>query len=1121
MKCPKCQFENPPEMQFCGNCAGKLEIVCPQCNSPNPATFKFCGKCAHDLRGAEAPALDYTKPQSYTPKFLADKILKDRSSLEGERKLVTVLFADVANYTSMSEKLDTEEVRQIMDGCFQILMGEIHRYEGTVTQFTGDGAMALFGAPVAHEDHALRACYGALAIQKGLESYAEKVKKDCGVEFKMRIGLNSGPVIVGSVGTDLKMDYTAIGDTVNLASRMQTMAQPGGILVAPDTYRIARDFFQFQPVGKLKVKGKGEPVEAYRLLQATEVATRIEAAVIRGLTRFVGRDREMAALREAFEKAKSGSGQVVGIVGEAGVGKSRLLFEVRLMLPEGEYTYLQGSCLHYGGSMPYLPFLDVLRAYFAIKEGDREYLIEKKMAEKVKGLDEKLQEALPPIEDILSLKVEDEAYLKLDAPLKRIKIFEAIRDLLIWESQNKPLVIAVEDLHWVDKTSEELLGYLIGFLANTPILLLLLYRPEYTHQWASKSYYRQIGVDQLSLSSSAELVQSILEAGEVAPELRNLILTTAAGNPLFMEEFTHTLLENGSIQRKDHQYVLTRKASEIPVPETLQAIIAARMDRLEDNLKRTMQVASVIGRDFAYRILQTITGMREDLKAHLLNLQGLEFIYEKSLFPELEYVFKHALTQEVAYNSLLIKRRKDIHQRIGKAIEELYPERLEEFYEMLAHHYSRSDDLPKSLQYLRLSGDKAVSSYSLWEAFRFYKEALPVLDRLPDSEANKKRGIEIRLSMLAPMMGLNYPEDSVHILEDGERISTEIGDGKSLANFYSSIGMYHTMRGNAPQGMTYAEKCFMEAERVGDIDLMVPTGFDLCMSYVMACEYPKMAKVAPRILGALERNHRESETFGRGCSVYAVILAAYGTALAWLGRIEEGRASCEKGLQSAREFADPFGMMIIEFYYGFLCNIRGDGKDGIAHLLNGIRYAGESGARAIEGLLWTGVGWGYCLEGQLDTAMEHAKKALEIQSSGAPARLDITYWLLSTISVELCDFMAAREWAEKTLKLSEQNHNPDCEGLAWILLGRILAKTDRSQASKAEEQILHGIKMLDQWKLKVFCAQGHFYLGELYCDTGQKARALKTMREAQELFKQMGMDYWLAKTDKALEALQL
>ena len=526
MKCPKCQFENPDNAKFCIECANPMEFHCPNCGAITPATGKFCQECAHNLsESKETPSsIDYSEPQSYTPKFLADKILTNRSSIEGERKLVTVLFADVANYTAMAEKLDPEEVHQIMDGCFKILMDEIHKYEGTINQFTGDGIMALFGAPVALEDHAQGACYASLAIQNVIHEYGEKIKQDFGVDFNMRIGLNSGPVIVGAIGDDLRMDYTAVGDITNLASRMESLADAGAIVVSQNTYRISRDFFEFKSKGKVPVKGKKEPQEAYTLLKASEVETRISASVAKGLTKFAGRKKEMATLKETFEKAQSGAGQIVGLVGEAGVGKSRLLIELRDMLPAGEYIYLEGRCLHYGDSMPYLPLLDVLRFYFDIKEGEQEFVIRKNMQEKVFELDENLKKILPPLQELLSFKVEDETYLKLEPQQKREKTFEALRDLLVRLSQNKPLILAVEDLHWIDKTSEEFLGYLIDWLANTSILLLLLYWPEYTHSWGSKSYYSKIGVNQLSSPTSAELVQSILEGAEVVPELKELIL---------------------------------------------------------------------------------------------------------------------------------------------------------------------------------------------------------------------------------------------------------------------------------------------------------------------------------------------------------------------------------------------------------------------------------------------------------------------------------------------------------------------------------------------------------------------------------------------------------------------
>jgi class 3 adenylate cyclase len=404
MKCPKCQFENPDNAKFCTECASPMEFHCPNCGAITPGTGKFCQGCAYDLsKPKEALPIDYSEPQSYTPKHLSDKILNTRSAIEGERKLVTVLFADVANYTSLSEKLDPEEVHQIMDGCFKILMDEIHKYEGTINQFTGDGVMALFGASVAHEDHAQRACHAALSIQKAIGSYSEKVNKDCGADFQMRIGINSGPVIVGSIGDDLRMDYTAIGDTTNLASRMENMAQPRTICVSRNTQRLAKDFFEFKSLGKVEVKGKEDPQEAFELIKTGEVETRIGASVAKGLTRFVGRKNSMAALMEAFDKVKSGSGQVAGLVGEAGVGKSRLLLEMRNLLPQGECCYLEGRCLHYGGSMIYLPILDILRSYFEIKDGDREFIIKKKMEGKILDLDEKLKGLLPTFHDLLSL----------------------------------------------------------------------------------------------------------------------------------------------------------------------------------------------------------------------------------------------------------------------------------------------------------------------------------------------------------------------------------------------------------------------------------------------------------------------------------------------------------------------------------------------------------------------------------------------------------------------------------------------------------------------------------------------------------------------------------------------
>ena len=1120
MKCPKCQFENREGVKFCEGCGTKLELVCPSCRARVPADRLFCGECGSSLRAPTiTPPVDYSNPQSYTPKFLADKILTTRGSIEGERKLVTVLFADVANYTAMSEKLDPEEVHQIVDGCFRILMDEIHRYEGTITQFTGDGAMALFGAPIAHEDHAQRACYAALSIQKALVEYGERVKKQCGMDFKMRMGLNSGPVVVGSIGDDLRVDYTAIGDTTNLASRMETMARPGTVFVSGHTQKLALNFFQFEPLGKVSVKGKEELQEAYELIRPSEVKTRIEAAAAKGLTKFVGRKNSTAVLMEAYEKVQSGAGQVVGVVGEAGVGKSRLLLEFRNRLLQEEFTYLEGRCIHFGVAMAYLPILDILRSYFHVEEGEREFSIRKKLKEKVFKLDEKLQTVIPPLQELFSLKVEDETFTKLEPKQKREKIFESIRDLLIRESQNRVLIVSVEDLHWIDKTSEEFFNYFIGWLANQKILLVLLQRPEYTHQWGNKSYYNRLGVNQLTLKSSTELVQAILEGGEVAPELRDLILNRAAGNPLFLEELTHTLLENGSIQREENQYVLARRPSDLQIPETIQGIIAARMDRLEENLKKILQVASVIGREFAFRILQAIIEMKEGLKSQLLNLQGLELIYEKTLFPELEYIFKHALTQEVAYNSLLLKRRREIHEKIGRATEEFYPDRLEEFYETLAYHYSRSNNLDKACHYLKLSGNKSTKNHSLWEAYRFYKETINVLRQMPETEQNKREQIEVILLMYIPMRLLGYPEDSIKFLQEGERLSKELGDRKKMATFNNWIGIYYSFTGNPLLGRKYSEEAFGEAEKISDVEIMASSGAGLVNSYLIEGEFTKIADIAPKVFTLMEKTHRESEFF-MPSNAYSYFMGMTGFSLGELGEFKEGEQLCEKALSFAHKFSHLFTIGSAELQYGVLFVIKGDGENSVKHLQRSTEYLEKSQAVIFLPTAWSFLGYGYNLLGKLNKALECIEKALKIQKDiGLPYFLSLHHFHLSMVYLDLGNLDEAKAHVEQALKLAQTNHEKHYEGLSWLQLGRTIGRMEKSQLHKAEELILKGMKILEELKLKPWYSLGHLFLGELYADASQKEKAVENLKKAEGPFQEMGMDYWLARTRKFLAEL--
>lgn len=1123
MRCPECQIELPDAAKFCLECGRKLELNCPACGTHVPIASKFCLGCGHDLRKLkEGPVIDYQQPRSYTPKFLADKILTSRSAIEGERKLVTILFADVANSTAMFEKLDPEAVHEIMDGCFRILMDENHRYEGTINQFRGDGVMALFGAPIAHEDHAQRACHAALAVQTALTPYSQRLKDRHGIDFKMRIGLNSGPVVVGSIGEDLRMDYTAQGDTANLASRMESNALPGGVLVSKNVYRPVKEFFEFEAIGQIQVKGKEEPVEAYRLIKPTEVETRIAASAAKGLTRFVGRQREIDTLKEAFEKVQSGEGQVVGIVGEAGVGKSRLLLEFRNALPKDEYGYYEGRCLHYGGSMPYLPILDVTRSFIGVKEGEQEHIIRQKLKERILGIDENLAHVIPPYQELLSLKVDDEEFAKLEPKQKREKTFEAIRDLLIRGSQDRALVLVIEDFHWIDKTTEEFLTYMIGWLPKTRILLLLLYRPEYTHQWGSKSYYRLITLGQLSTSTSAELVAAILEGGNVVPELRDLILNRAAGNPLFMEELTHSLLQNGSIQKKDDRFVLARDVSSDQVPDTIQGIIAARMDRLEESLKRIMQVAAVIGREFAFRILETITEMKEELKSGLVNLQGLEFIYEKSLFPDLEYIFRHALVQEVAYNSLLINRRKEIHEKIGRAIETLYPTRLEEFCEMLAYHYSKTGNLAKAYEYLKASAEKAVRSDATFEAVQFYIEALQVLLQQPETSEKKNEHVELVLSMQVPVRRLGWSTiDFLPILQEAETVAQELGDDKRRMCLRSHLGVYYLYKGGNPElGWDYIESYLGNLEAIQDIELMIPLGFNLCESCVASGDYHRMNHFGSVITNLIEASGNQTEFFGLHWNPYSYLLALRGISTAMCGDFRHGEKLLQQALSSALKMDHLSTLGRVELVYGCMLALKGDGQRAAAHFQDAIRNMEKSQTVYFLGAAWAWLGWSHSLMGQPRTALDLAEKGLKMHTDlGMPFWKSVCHWICSYAHSEHGDMEEARSHAELALKFSLENNERHIQALAKFQLGRIIAKIEPIKIEAAEQHILQGISRADELKLPYASSLGNLYLGEVYTESGRREEALQNLKKAEGMFREMGMEYWLGKAQEVLARL--
>jgi class 3 adenylate cyclase/tetratricopeptide (TPR) repeat protein len=1072
------------------------------------------------IHGLKLKGIDPERAVSRTPRPIPHKTPGSPIRAQGERKNVTVMFADISGFTAMSEKMDPEEVTDLMNECFHFMGECVAQHGGTVDKYIGDCVMALFGAPRALEDAPHRAIEAALEMRNRLLGFNEDIRLNPPLSF--HIGINTGPVIAGLVGGDKKQDFTVMGDTVNLASRMESAAQTGDILIAENTYRLVQGYFDCESIGPVAVKGKEQQVKAYRVLGHRRVITRIDACQGKGLSPFVGRDKELDHLKDRFEEIRASHGQVVGIVGEPGVGKSRLVNRFKESLPGKDFTFIEGGCIHFGNTIPYLPVLDMLRDYFDIMEDESEGAIKQKIRDRIIQLGSHITHILSPLSEVLSLKVDDVEYIKLDGKERRDRVFEAIRLLLITQSQQNPLVIIVEDLHWMDKTSEELLTFLINSLAAAKILLILLFRPEYNPAaWVTKTYYSQIRVDQLSRKTIDDLVKGILKGEEVERELIDFIAKRTEGNPLFIEEMTINLLENGAIRKEGSSYTLSLKPSDIQVPATVQGIIAARLDRLETELKGIMQTASVIGRDFAFRILQAVANLKEDLKSSMLTLQNLEFIYEKSIFPELEYIFKHALTQEVAYNSLLIKKRKEFHERVGQAIEEIYRDRIEEFYEMLAYHYSLSENPQKAYQYLKLSGDKAAKNYSNWEAVRFYKESMRMLDAQPPTIEIKRKKSEACFSALNPLLIMSYPEGTLDILGQAENLAVELDDRKNLATIYSLFGYYYTTKGNPLLALEYFEKCLREQEKIGAIESVAEIVRNLCASYLLGGDNAKAMEIGRRGLLSIEEHGKERDLFIGGINLYSAICGWCVVAAMGLGEFTEGRALFEKGLQNARMVNSKYTIGFLEFCYSTLAYWEGDVDNTVFHAKESLQIGGEAGADSYIGTSLSALGAGCYFLGDYETAVLYGKTGIEVQKY--PVNLPWNHWHLAMVYLAREDYANALEHFETSLQLSLEYKVKNCEGVSRIMIGFVALKTRSERSPDAMDQIGKGFEVLEERNMKTLIAFGHLHLGILFADSGRKDDALESLNKAETMYLEMNVtprSYWLTCLRKARAKLE-
>ena len=1110
MTCPRCQHDNPAGVKFCGECGARLESACVACGASNPPGNKFCGQCGAALTPA-ATAGKFASPESYTPKHLAEKILTSKSALEGERKQVTVLFADMKGSMELLADRDPEEARKLLDPVIEHMMEAVHRYEGTVSNLMGDGIMALFGAPLAHEDHAVRACYAALRMQESVNRYADGVRRNEGVPIQIRVGLNSGEVVVGSIGNDLKMDYTAVGQTVHLASRMEQMATAGSILMTADALQLAEGYVQVKPLGPVAVKGMSEAVEVYEVTGAGAARTRLQAAASRGLSRFVGRDAETEQLRKALEQARAGHGQVVAVVGEPGVGKSRLFYEFTHSHRTEGCLIVESGSVSYGKATPYLPVIDLIKAYFKIQDRDNQRDIREKVTGKLLTLDKTLEPALPALLSLLDVAAEDQQWQNLDPSQRRQRTLDAIKGLFLRESQVQALILVFEDLHWIDSETQAFLDGLIDGLPTARLLLLVNYRPEYQHVWGSKTYYRQLRIDPLLPESAQELLAAALGGDASLQPLKQLLIERTEGNPFFMEESVRTLVETKVLAGERGRYLLTGSLETTRVPATVHAVLAARIDRLALEEKRLLQSAAVIGKDVPFVLLQAIADLAdEELRRDLGQLQAAEFVYETRLFPDLEYTFKHALTHEVAYGSVLQERRRSLHARIVEAIERLYPDRLAEQVELLAHHAFNGELWERAVVYLRQAGAKAVDRSAYRVGVNYFEQALEAIRFLPERRETIELGIDIRIDMRRSLQPLGEQAKVLERMREAEKLAESLGDQRRLGQVSAYLSGYFEQAGDDPlQGIQTGQRALTIASAIGDFSLKIQANHFLGAAYHRRGDYVRAAEHFKENVDSLVGD-QIYQRFG------LVFLASVGSRyqlvllLSDRGEFTEAAVHGSEVVRIAEAVNQPYNLYTAYFAVGYMHLRKGAIDKAITALEHSLDLCRSWNIHQNSPRVAATLGNAYAGAGRAGDALPLLDFANERH------RLSYIRGQIAQGYLSIGEREKALALTNRALEFSRHHGERAHEARALYTLGEIDLSTDPVVVEKTEENFRQAMALAEEIGMRPLLAHCHVGLGKLYRRTGNYEKATTHLTNGVAMMREMEMGVWLERAEAEL-----
>jgi class 3 adenylate cyclase/tetratricopeptide (TPR) repeat protein len=1065
----------------------------------------------------------FASPDSYTPKYLAERIINSKTALEGERKQVTVLFADLKGSMELLADRDPEEAREILDPVLEHMMEAVHRYEGTVNQVMGDGIMALFGAPLAHEDHAIRACYAALRMQESIKRWAEDVQHSCGVPVKIRVGLNSGDVLVRAIGSDLRMDYTAVGQTTHLAARMEQLADAGTAFLAPATLTLAEGFIEVKSLGPKLIKGLADPIQVYQLTGATAARSRLQAAAGRQLTRFVGRASEVSQLHQAFDLARAGKGQVVGIVGEPGVGKSRLSWEVRHLGRSDGWLIVDAAAASYGRGTAFLLISDLLKSYFLIEPQDDAGNIQKKVSEKVLSLDEALASSLPPLFALLDIQFGSDSWRRLDLAQRRQHILEAVKRLLLRESRVQPVVVLLEDLHWIDSETQALLDTLVDSIPTARLLLLVSFRPEYKHQWGGKTYYKQLRVDPLPTAICGELLASLLGDDQSLQSVKQVLIERSEGNPLFLEESVRSLVETSVVTGDRGAYRLALSPETLRIPPTVQAMLAARIDRLADDEKQLLQAASVLGREFSVSLLATVLeGDDSQLQRGLARLLGAEFLYEAQLFPRVEYVFRHALTQEVAYTSLPASRRQDLHASVVGAMTQLHGDRVVEHAATLAFHARRAELWEQTVHFGRLAGLRASLRSGAAEAIRHYQDALEALGRLPMDRRTTEEAVDLLVHYLrsAQFQAARFG-DVLITLRRAEEVARGLGDPVRLGyvavwllNALFVMGQHDEVRQILPAAAAALDSSDQTLQCLAALQLAqvsVRTGDVVGVRETLES---RLSIADQDFVTTFSAGGRAEHDQGLPARLRGILIAVLGM----LGEFDEAVRIGGEATRIADSIGHPFAEGYVSAWITWLYLCRGNFIEAIARSEQSLNLVRTKNVVTIIPSAMMARGWALCATGRSDDGLRLLEEALRI---GQSQRLLFWHTLSLASFAEACllvgNQIRAGRVASEALDLARERREPGME--AWLYC--VIADTRiGSDSDIADREYRRAVEIADALRLRPLVARSHLGLGRLSRIGGRRESAVDHLTFASTMYRDMGMTYWLEKAEAEMRELR-